>query len=254
MSRTTFILAVIYFFTVEFAIITYSPHAKLLIPTATKTSTAKPQISKEEIIPDYSGEKIVYDVSMGAFKIGTSTFFHQELTKLGASDAYLVVFATKVARMNDIEKIWADTKNFLPLRVERDVRMWPKYEKIVEIYDQALHTLDVAKQSGSSNQTRRIAREGPIHNAILLPYQVRRIDPLDPGWSMKVTLPTQEFKITLVSIEDVEVPAGKFKAFYFESSPKRFEIWISADDKRIPVKIRGSSGLNYIMAMRSYSK
>ena len=71
---------------------------------------------------------------------------------------------------------------------------------------------------------------------------------------MNVTLPTQEFKITLVSIEDVEVPAGTFKAFYFESEPKRFAIWISADDRRIPVKIRGSGGVNYTMAMRSYRK
>jgi hypothetical protein len=191
---------------------------------------------------------------MGAFKIGTSTFFHQELTKIGGSDAYLVVFTTNAVQINDTEKIWADTKEFLPLRVERDVRMWPKHEKIIESYDQALHTLDISKQSGSARETKRITRQGPIHNAILLPYQVRRIEKLEPGWSMNVTLPTQEFKITLVSIEEVAVPAGKFKAFYFESSPKRFEIWISADDRRIPIKIRGSSGLNYIMAMRSYSK
>ena len=256
MPRTTFILAVIYFCVVEFVIISYSPPAKLLLPASATISAATPLplVVEEKKIPDYSGEKIVYDVKMGALKIGTSTFFHQELTKIGGIDAYLVVFTTKVAQINDTEKIWADTKEFLPLRVERDVRMWPKHENIIESYDQALHTLDIAKQAGSKHDTQRITRQGPIHNAILLPYQVRRIEPLDPGWSMKVTLPTQEFKITLVSIEEVEVPAGKFKAFYFESSPKRFEIWISADDRRIPIKIRGSNGLNYMMAMRSYSK
>ena len=254
MSRTTLILAVIYFFVVELVIITYSPRAKLLVPVAATISAAKPVVIEEEKIPDYSGEKIVYDVSMGGVKIGTSTFFHRELTKIGGIDAYLVEFTTKVVQINDTEKIWADTKEFLPLRIERDVRMWPKHEKIVESYDQALYTLDISKQSGKLQQAQRIIKQSPIHNAILLPYQVRRIDPLEPGWSMKVTLPTQEFKITLASIVELEVPAGKFKAFYFESSPKRFEIWISADDKRIPVKIRGSSGVNYTMALRSYSK
>jgi hypothetical protein len=254
MSRTTLILAVIYFFVVEFVIIAYSPRSKLLVPADATISTAKPIVIEEEKIPDYSGEKIVYDVSMGGVKIGTSTFFHQALTKIGGINAYQVVFTTKVVQINDVENIWADTKQFLPLRVERDVRMWPKHEKIVESYDQALYTLDISKQSGKLQQTQRIIKQSPIHNAILLPYQVRRIDPLEPGWSMKVTLPTQEFKITLASIVEVEVPAGKFKAFYFESSPKRFEIWISADERRIPIKIRGSSGLNYMMAMRSYSK
>jgi hypothetical protein len=254
MSRTTFILAVVYFVLVEFVIILYSPHGKTLFWPAYQAPEVCPLVLPEKQAPDYVGEEIVYDVKMGSMKIGTSVFHHQERTDLAGVDAQLVVFTTDVIQINDTERIWADTKEFLPLRIERDVRMWPKYEQIIESYDQARHILDITKTAGGKQHSLRIVKQGPIHNAILLPYQVRRVDKMSLGWSMKVTLPTQEFEITLKSIEEVTVPAGTFKAFYFESDPRRFAIWISADDRRIPVKIRGSSGLNYTMLMRSYSK
>jgi len=250
----TFILAAIYFLLVESVIMLYSPHGRTLLGPAYQVPEVCPLVLPEKQVPDYVGEEIVYDVKMGAMKIGTSVFHHQERTKLGGVDAQLVVFTTRVVQMNDTERIWADTKEFLPLYIERDVRMWPKYEQITESYDQARHILDITKTAGGKQQTSRIVKQGPIHNAILLPYQVRRVAKLAPGWSMKVTLPTQEFEITLKSLEEVTVPAGTFTAFYFESEPKRFAIWISADERRIPVKIKGSSGLNYMMLMRSYSK
>jgi hypothetical protein len=48
------------------------------------------------------------------------------------------------------------------------------------------------------------------------------------------------------------VPAGKFKAYHFTSTPKKFEIWISKDDYRIPVKIKGLGGYNYTMLMKNH--
>ncbi|MFA6384551.1 MAG: DUF3108 domain-containing protein [Candidatus Omnitrophota bacterium] len=252
MSKMTVILAAVYFALVEFAIILYSPHGKGFFPPAYRALEVGSFAVPEEQVPDYAGEEIVYDVKMGAVKIGTSVYHNLERTKLSGVDAQLVVFTTKVIQVNDTERIWADVKEFLPLRVERDIRTWPKYTRIVEIYDQSSHSLDITRPPGGKSS--RIVKEGPIHNAILLPYQVRRAEKLAPGWSMKVVLPTQEFDIKLKSIEKVTVPAGTFNAFYFESEPERFAIWISADDRRIPVKIRGSGGLNYTMLMRSYKK
>ena len=257
MSRTVFLLAIVYFLLVEIAIILHSPQGPTFFRPFGNTARAirpRAQLEPEPQMPDYTGEQIVYDVKMGAVRIGTSTFHHRQRVAYNGSDAHLVVFTTKAVKIQDTETIWADTKEFLPLRIERDVRMWPKYEQITEVYDQQARSLNITKTAGNRQETSRIVKDGPIHNAILLPYQVRRIPDLAPGWSMKVALPTQEFEIRLKAIDEVNVPAGTFKAFYFESEPKRFEIWVSADDRRIPVKIRGSSGLNYTMAMRSYSK
>ncbi|HQJ15294.1 MAG TPA: DUF3108 domain-containing protein [Candidatus Omnitrophota bacterium] len=254
MSRLTFLLAIVYFLLVEIVLIMYSPQGNTFFwpaPAAPAIKRASGHLPKA---PDYSGETITYDVKMGALKIGTSTFRHEGQEKYNDNDVQVVVFATRVVKLNDTETIWADSKSFLPVRVKRDIRMWPKYEQIEEVYDQARSTLDITKTVGARKYDQRIVKDGPIHNAILLPYQVRRVAELAPGWSIKVTLPTQEFRITLARIEDVEVPAGTFKSYYFESDPRRFEIWITADERRIPVKIKGSSGFNYMMLMSSYSK
>jgi len=159
-----------------------------------------------------------------------------------------------VFKLDDTETIWADSKTFLPVRVRRDIKMWPRHEQIEENYDQARYTLDITKTCGGRRYSQRIVKDGPIHNAILLPYQIRRNRQLPSDWTMKVTLPTREFRIKLVRIEEVEVPAGKFKAYYFESEPKRFEIWVSSDERHIPLKIKGVDGFNYMMVMTSYNK
>jgi hypothetical protein len=163
-----------------------------------------------------------------------------------------IIFETQMARFKDRETILSDAELFLPLKVERDIRAWPNYEVIIEDYDQQLFTLTLTKRKGKKEEVTRITRQGPIHNAILLPYHVRIIEGIQPGWTMQVNLPTQAFKIKLIRLEEVRVPAGGFKAYYFESEPKRFQIWISADSRRIPVKITGSGGIGYTLAMREY--
>ncbi|MFA7272175.1 MAG: hypothetical protein WC090_05650, partial [Candidatus Omnitrophota bacterium] len=69
------------------------------------------------------------------------------------------------------------------------------------------------------------------------------------GSSFEITLPG-EYTVRLSSIEDVTVPAGKFKAYHFTSEPRKFEIWISADKLRIPVKIKGLGAFSYTLEMK----
>jgi hypothetical protein len=196
-----------------------------------------------------SGEKIVYDIKMGKLTVGESVFENFGRSPLAGKDAVRVVFRTRLPRFSDTETIYADVNGFLPLRVERDVAMWPKHEQIVEEYDQQAFRLTITKRSGKPDV---IEKTQPMHNAILLPYQVRCFGALEPGWRMPVNLPTQTFEITLKRIEEVRVPAGTFRAYYFESVPERFAIWVSADERRLPVKIRGSGGIGYTMVMKSF--
>ncbi len=96
-------------------------------------------------------------------------------------------------------------------------------------------------------------KDGPIHNAIMLPFYVRRMDNLGVGWSTIANLPKQRFEIKLVSLEEVVVPAGSFKSYHFISLPEKFELWISADERKIPVKIKGLGGVGYTFVMKEYS-
>lgn len=200
------------------------------------------------------GEKIIYDVMLGKLRMGSAVFEYAARTELNQRAVDLFTFSTRAARFTDFERIFSDPATFLPLRVERDISAWAKKEKIVEQYDQQAFLLSVEKHTGGKQTTQSFKKESVIHNAVLLPSVVRRTHQIDPGWSFKANLPTQEFTITFAGIEEITLPAGKFRASRFTSFPERFEIWISADQYQIPLKIKGTSGIGYTLVMRTYIK
>ena len=200
------------------------------------------------------GEKITYQVKLGRINLGKAVFRRLPDATLNERPVSLVTFETKLARFRDFEKIYSDPENFLPVKVERSVTTWPFPETITEDYDQKNFVLTINKTARGRSTQKVFKKNGPINNALLLPYYVRNATDLDKSFSLKVLLPIQEFTIQLAEKTEVEVPAGKFMAYRFKSTPDKFEIWISADERRIPLKIRGSSGLGYVLVMEQYSR
>ncbi len=202
---------------------------------------------------EHIGERITYDVIFGKLCLGRAIFHNVAKSQVSGKPADLVTFETRVTGFHDLETIYSDPVNFLPLKVERRIGNWSGRERITENYDQEDFILTITKTKGKNKEQFSIKKDSPIHNAILLPFYVRRMPKLDMGWTLMAQLPTQQFLIKLVSIEEVRVPAGKFRCYHFESSPKKFEIWVSTDKRRIPVKIRGLGALGYTMVMREYN-
>ncbi len=85
-----------------------------------------------------------------------------------------------------------------------------------------------------------------------MPFYLRTIPELEPGWSLEARFP-EKFRVTLTGSENIEVPAGKFKAYHFTSTPYKFDIWISQDKLRIPLRIKGAGGLGYTLSMKKHS-
>ena len=194
-------------------------------------------------------ETITYNIS----PIGKSEYQDFGTVDLQGAKVNLVVFKTFVAGFKDTEKIYSDPKNNLPLRVERDVTIWLHNEKLVEEYTPKERKLVITKfEGGKKTDQYNFKSTGPIHNAVLLPFSIRKVPQLKIGWSTIIRLPSQ-FKVKLSSIEDITVPAGKFKAYHFTSEPSKFEIWISSDKLRIPIKIKGLNGLSYTLSMVKYN-
>jgi hypothetical protein len=199
------------------------------------------------------GEKITYIVKLGKLNLGRAVFRQMPNTLFKGKTAYLMTFETKVAGFIDLETIYSDPETLLPVMVQRRISTWPSTEKITEDYDQQKFILVIKKFKNNKKEEMVIKRNGVINNAILLPFYVRDVANLEVGYNLIAGLPNQKFMIELVAIEEVNVPAGKFMAYRFESRPKKFEIWISADERRIPVKINGTTGLGYTLAMQKHS-
>jgi len=201
---------------------------------------------------DRPGEKIAYAVKLNALSLGTARYTYVGKVGLAGKQVRMSLFETKVTGFYDLEKIYSDQETQLPIKIERTIRKPASREEIVEEYDQKKFALTINKTVGKKKEQQVIQKEGPIHNAILLPFSVRHLAELKEGWSIDATLPTQQFKIKLVGTEKVKVPSGSFDCYHFTSQPPRFEIWITKDSRRIPVKIKGSGGIGYTLLMKEY--
>lgn len=214
---------------------------------------------RKEQIPDerpveYSREKIVYDVKMGMFKLGEATFEYLGKAKFHGRWLEHMTFVTKSADFNDREDIYSDPVTFLPVCIIRDIDGWNIQEKIIETYDQENFLLTITKFKGDKKEEVSLRKDGAIHNAVLLPFYLRRLMELTVGWEMPARLPKQEFKIKLAAKEVVDLPLGVFQTYRFESSPDKFVFWVTADRRRIPVKIKGAGAFGYNLQMRNYER
>lgn len=197
---------------------------------------------------EYVGERIVYVIS----PLGIAEYSDEGLTELNGKKVRLISFRSRLTGFDDLEKIYYDPKTLFPIRVERSVRILLRKEYLVEEYTPEKNAVVITKFIHNKKvKEYNFKADGPIHNAIILPFYLRTLSNLAIGWSFTARFPNQ-FKVTLISIDDIEVPAGKFKAYHFTSTPKKFEIWISKDEYRIPVKIKGLAGYNYTMLMKKH--
>jgi hypothetical protein len=200
--------------------------------------------------PSNKGERIVYAIS----PIGRAEYNDLGIVVLDGHTVRFCTFRTRAMGFDDTEKIYSDPESGMPLRVERNISYWLSKERIEEEYDQKNFTLTVTKSVKGKKQERVVFKgDGPIHNAILLPFSLRQVSGLTVGWTATVRFPLK-FEVRLGSIREIETPAGKFKAYYFTSNPNKFEIWISKDALRLPIKIKGAGGLGYTLVMESYKR
>jgi len=166
--------------------------------------------------------------------------------------ANLVVFKTSAMGLDDTETIYSDPATYLPLWVEREVSVFLHEEYLTEEYFPKENRLRIIKyENNKKTEEFSFKADGPINNAILLPFSIRKLSGLAIGLNFSIRLP-DKIIVKLVSVEEVTVPAGKFKAFHFTSFPNKFEIWISADKLRLPVKIKGVGGFSYTMSMAKH--
>jgi hypothetical protein len=204
-------------------------------------------------LPNRIGEQILYYVYLGKLYLGTAEFKQLPNAQIDGREVQVMTFETKVRGLNDLETIYSDPLTYLPLKVEREIRMLLSKELITEDYDQQAGKLTITKIKGRKKEETVIEKKGNIHNAILLAYAVRNAPVLQGNLQIQANLPTQEYQIEMTSQQKVTVPAGTYEAYLFSSVPKKFEILMSTDQLRIPICLKGIAGIGYTLKMKSYT-
>ncbi|MBU2541333.1 MAG: DUF3108 domain-containing protein [Candidatus Omnitrophica bacterium] len=193
--------------------------------------------------PFKKGEIINYDVKLYNFRIGKAQLSYEGLEAKKDVQAILITFLTDVANFHDLDKIYAVPKSFYPLRVERSILFFGKEEVIEEDYKSNPKAVTITKNKKGNESSKVITSDRPLQHAISSIYYYRQFKNIKIGRKFYLNLPLDKLELEVKRIEEISVPAGKFQAFYIESVPKKFRLWLSVDEKRIPLKIVGAVSL-----------
>ncbi len=204
-------------------------------------------------LPFHKGEELIYDIYYKKVKIGESVLIFHGERKIEGKDFYYITFSTKLPGFEDMEDIYADKETFLPFKILRYIRRMGAFcARITEEYDQEAFKVKIEKR-GRLPVSKRITieKDTPIQNAILLPYYYRTKPVMAENQEFKISFPTADFNIIFKGKETIRTVLGKYPAYVFTSIPEKFTFWLSADKKRIPLKIAGHSVGGYALVIRS---
>ncbi len=249
------------FFLVLFAVLTgslsfFSKQMPSMLKPHQQAEPVREPVKEPPPVPYYdrAGEQIIYSISMGKISLGSAIFNCLPNIRENGRVLAAMTFETKIKGFQDKETIYSDALTLLPVRVIREVQNMLKRENILEQYDHQNFTLTVIKKNGQKEGVGTVFRnDSPIHNPVLLPHFVRTIPVLEIGHTLIANLAKRRYEIKLVSMDDIDVPAGNYKTYHFESVPRQIDIWLSADNDRIPVKIQGLGMFSYSLNMASYT-
>jgi hypothetical protein len=203
-------------------------------------------------LPFENGERFTYEVRYNELKVGEARLSFNGEGELAGKKVYFITLSTTIPSLKDAEDLYADKKTFLPLEVHRVIKKRIGFDdRIIERYDQENFRVDISSKSNLRSRNFTIQKKSPIHNAILLIYSYRAKKDFGNNEKFKVSLPTLDFEVIYSGIEDIDTPLGKYDAYVFTSDPPKFKLWLSADEKKIPLKIKNPGTLGYSLVIKS---
>jgi hypothetical protein len=219
-------------------------------PTVAQTATAI------RSAPFYPGESMQYAVEYGRLPAGSLEIGIDELDTLDGRPAYHIVFKAAsnqaisyIYDINSLEESWFDAREFYSLRYRRESTENDKTRTKEYVFDQQRQV--------------RIEPDGDVSPAspravdqVAMFYYVRLL-PLEPG--SKFVLRNQAdpddnpLTIEVLKKERGRVPAGTFDAYVLDLDVRtdgglfkkggENRIWVTTDDRHVPVKISSKIGL-----------
>ncbi|MBM3251857.1 MAG: DUF3108 domain-containing protein [Candidatus Omnitrophica bacterium] len=190
--------------------------------------------------PFKDGEKLMFRVKLGFLTIGRSQLIFQGKTKLDEKEVYLIKFTTKTTSFNDTETIYAELDSFLPLKVERDIRMLGKKINITEEYNQEKKMVTITRTEGAKTTKEIIKSDSQLNSILCLIYFYRLPGNIELGKTLSINLPLKKIRLKVKDIQELDVPAGEFDAFLLESEPKGYNFWFDTSISRLPLSIDGA--------------
>ena len=232
-----------------------------------------PQTKALRYVPNESfglGETLNYDVSYGFLTAGRATMaIDPALQFMNDHKCFHVAFDVAslssfdwLYKVRDHYDTYIDIDGIYPVRFEQHIREGKYKRDFSATFDQTAHTV-----STTDNSTYQVPEF--VHDILSAYYFVRTLDLKSMHKDDVVHLSnfyknkTHELDVRILGRQQVEVEAGTFKCVVIEplvkegglfKSEGRIVIWLSDDDRKIPVKVSTKVVIGSIDAvLTSYS-
>ncbi|MCD4780443.1 MAG: DUF3108 domain-containing protein [Candidatus Omnitrophica bacterium] len=190
----------------------------------------------------FVGEEIVYDIKKFGLKVGEAKLNFSGTVKKNGQTAFLIIFTAQAINFYDQERIYVDPVTYKPLRVERDIDLWGKKEKIVEEYLTQEGKIKITKEVKGKMEDLSIEKTGSVDNIYGFIYSFRAGRRYNPGDVFQLRLPTKDVMIQYVEEKKIKIGSTKHDTMYLQSDPKQYHIWFENNEQRIPLRIDGALG------------
>ncbi len=189
------------------------------------------------------GETIHYQIKKMGIKVGDAVFKYHGPVEDSGRQLILLNFTADGFNFYDEEKIYADPQTLLPVRVERDLNIFGKKEKIIEYYDQADGKIRVVKtRKDGTVEEQILKKEGAVDNLYCFIYRYRAQGAFHVGEVLHLKLPTKDVELKIVRKADIKVDAQIRDSFFMESVGGEYRVWFGSDAERAPLRIDGAIG------------
>ena len=206
-------------------------------------------------LPFRPGETIQYDIKKLKMRVGQASLTFHGLVSIDGQSALLITFTGKGLKFFDEEKIYVDPRTFLPQRVERDLNIFGKKERIVEHYNARDGTVRIVKTARGKTTEQVIKRSVPVDNIYCFIFRYRAMGKFAAGESIQIHLPTKDVQFQVQDTRDLGLEEKKVAAYYMQSDPAQYRVWFDTGARKVPLRIDGAIGFGKTaMVMVNYQK
>lgn len=197
-------------------------------------------------LPFSIGEKLTYVKKMGGNSVGRQTIQVVKETEYNGKPALLVKMDMTMSivsseKTSDVEmhiEGIIDKQELYPLKMESASRNAMFEEKKTVEFDQIKHKAKVTVIKSGQKLESTYAIPPNTHDMISNMFYVRN-KKLHAGDTFVISqMPNLKMTVSVIGKDKIKVPAGTFQTTVLEMSAPmgKMKVWLSDDDKRIPVK------------------
>jgi len=214
--------------------------------------------------PLQTGEELTFNLSYGIVKAGVSKMFISGVEDVHGHTTYALKSRTRTSNffdpfytVRDTINSWIDTTSLATIRFTKSLNEG-SYHKDYAVW------FDYDKMQAYSNED-TFSIETKMQDVLSQFYYIRSLD-LQVGDTLRMSSfdndKVSPFLLRVKRTETISVPAGKFDCFVVQPFTEsdflfkyqgRLQIWISRDQRRIPVKMKSQATFGALkLILREY--